>query len=81
VWASGSIVTGLAYPRLSRRLGRRRIFWAAAAAMSLGALLFVVGYHLGVTLLAATLLRLAGSALLTGTTATLADERGASGRS
>jgi predicted MFS family arabinose efflux permease len=76
LWAAGSIVTGLAYPRMSRRLGRWRIFWAAAAAMSLGALLFVVGYHLGVTLLAATLLGIAGSALLTGTTATLADEHG-----
>jgi predicted MFS family arabinose efflux permease len=77
LWGAGSIITGVAYPRLSQRVGRRRVFWGAAAAMSFSALLFAIGYHLGVTLLAATVLGLAGSALLTGTTAILADEHGA----
>ncbi len=76
LWAVGTIVTGLSYDRLTRRNGRHLVFWASAAGTVVGALLFVAGYAVGVTLLAAAVLGTAGSFLQTGTVAVLADAYG-----
>jgi predicted MFS family arabinose efflux permease len=76
VWAAGTIVTGLSYPPLARRFGRRRVFWCAAAVFATGAALLVAGYLLAATLLAAAVLGTAGTTVLTGTTGILSDEHG-----
>ncbi len=76
LWAAGTVVTGVSYPPLARRFGRRRVFWSAVAAFAAGTALFIAGYHLAVTLLAAAVLGTAGTTVLTGTTGMLADEHG-----
>lgn len=73
LWACGTIVTGFTYDRLARRLGRRALLWAAAVVSAAGALMFVGGYAVAVTLAAAAVLGLAGTLLQTGTVAVLAD--------
>ncbi len=76
LWAAGTVATGVSYPWLSRRFGRRRVFWSAAAAFAAGALLLVAGYQLAATLAAAAVLGAAGTSVLTATTGILADEHG-----
>ncbi|MGE5287245.1 MAG: MFS transporter [Micromonosporaceae bacterium] len=77
LWAVGTVVAGVSYPSLTRRLGRHRVFWSAAAVSAASALLFVVGYLLAVTLLAAAMFGAAGAFVETGTTGIMADEHGA----
>jgi MFS family permease len=73
LWAGGTVAAGLGFHRLTRRLGRHRLFWTSAAVTCAGALLFVFGHRLAVTLAAAAVLGTGGSFLLTGTSALLAD--------
>ncbi len=76
LWAAGTIATGLTYDRLTRRSGRGVVFWLSAVGTAVGALLFVAGYAVPVTLIAAAVLGTAGSFLQTGTVAVLADAHG-----
>lgn len=77
VWAAGTILTGLIFGFLARRLGRQRLFWFSAAGTAGGTLLFSVSHVLALTLLAATILGVAGSTLLAATTVVLSDRHGA----
>jgi fucose permease len=76
VWATGTILTGLIFGFLARRLGRHRLFWVSAAGTAGGTLLFSVSHILALTLLSATVLGVAGSALLSSTTVVLSDRHG-----
>jgi MFS family permease len=69
-------VTGLSFDLLARRLGRRRLFWLSAAGTIAGALLFVAGHTILLTLLAAALLGTLDTLLQTGTSAVLSDRHG-----
>lgn len=73
LWAAGTVAAGLGFHRLTRQLGRRRLFWISAALTCAGGLLFVAGHVVAVTLVAAAVLGTGGSFLLTGTSALLAD--------
>src|SRR4051794_41931800 len=42
-FAGGSLVAGVVSPRLERALGRRRLFWSAAALMTAGAVGLMAG--------------------------------------
>jgi MFS family permease len=56
LWSVGSVLAGLSLHRLARRLGRRRLFWLAAVTTAVGALLFIAGHAVEVTLPAALIL-------------------------
>ena len=56
LWSVGSVLAGLTLQPLAQRLGRQRLFWLAAATTGVGALLFIVGHAVAVTLLAALVL-------------------------
>ena len=74
--SAGSLLASVAYPPLASRLGRRPVFWAGAAFSAAAVLLFAAGYRLAITLLAAALFGTAGTLVLAGTTAIMADEHG-----
>lgn len=76
LWAAGTIVTGLLFDRISRRIGRHRTFWLSAAGTAGGALLFSVSHTVGLTLLSAALLGNLGTLLQTGTSVVLSDRHG-----
>jgi cellulose biosynthesis protein BcsQ/MFS family permease len=56
LWSVGSVLAGLSLHRLARRLGRRRLFWLAAVTTAVGALLFIAGHAVEVTLPAVLIL-------------------------
>jgi MFS family permease len=76
LWSVGSVATGLGFHRLARAHGRHRVFWMAVATTAVGALLFIVGHSVAVTLTAA--LVLGTGCTLVGATASvaLADRHG-----
>ncbi|MFJ2766884.1 MFS transporter [Streptomyces sp. NPDC087300] len=78
LFAAGGIVTNLLYARVSARLRGRRLFWAAAGALALGAALLAVGAWAGVayTLAASLALGVTGATLQTATAAALSDHHG-----
>ncbi len=76
LWAAGAIVSGLSFHLLTRRLGRRAVFWLAAVALGAGLLLFVAGHVLGVTLLAAAVGGIGGTLLGSASSTALADRHG-----
>ncbi len=76
LWAGGSLLTGLTFHRVSRRIGRQRLFWFSALATAAGTLLFVAGHVVAVTLLAAAVLGTGGSFFNAGGTVLLADHHG-----
>ncbi|GIH97527.1 sugar MFS transporter [Planobispora siamensis] len=49
--AVGAVLTGLALPWLTRRIGRRAVTWTGLAGMNVGVLLVIFGHALPVTLL------------------------------
>ncbi len=73
LWAIAAILTGLTFDQLTRRLGRRRIFWLAAATLVAGVILFLIGYVVAVTLLAAFVLGAGGTFLGSSSVTALAD--------
>jgi fucose permease len=77
--AAGALGIGLVGHRVVGRLGRRRSFWAAAAGISVGALVLASGRELAVTLPGAFVLGVAGSLQVVLVQSTLADRHGSFG--
>ena len=75
-FAAGSLVAGLVSPRLERAVGRRTLFWSAAAVMGAGAVGLTAGRVAPVTIGAVLVIGLGGGTLLTMIQATLADRHG-----
>ncbi|MFE0176162.1 MFS transporter [Streptomyces sp. NPDC059002] len=78
LFAGGGIITNLVYARVSARLGCRRLFWAAAGALAVGALLLALGAWAGVayTLAASLAMGVTGATLQTATATVLSDHHG-----
>ncbi len=76
VWAAGTILTGLVFGDLARRLGRWRLFWLAAVGTAAGTLLFSMSHVLALTLLAAAALGTSGTTLQSATSVVLSDRHG-----
>jgi MFS family permease len=76
LFAAGTIVVGLLFGFLARRFGRKRLFWLAAAGTACGTLLLAVSHVLLLTLLAASILGLAGTTLQNATSVVLSERHG-----
>jgi len=76
LWSVGSVLAGLTLQPLARRLGRQRLFWLAAATTGVGALLFIVGHAVEVTLLAALVLGTGSTLVGAVSSVVLADRHG-----
>ncbi|HEX3826490.1 MAG TPA: MFS transporter [Sporichthyaceae bacterium] len=72
----GTILAGLAYPRLCARFGRRRTGWLGVAGMCGGLVVLCTGRHLGATLVGALLAGGFGALLVAGSAAILSDNHG-----
>ncbi|GGS72974.1 hypothetical protein GCM10010156_34880 [Planobispora rosea] len=79
--AAGAILTGLALPWMTRRIGRRAVTWTGLAGMSAGMLLVAVGEALPVTLLGYGVASGMGSITLYAGMAVLSDHHGPAGPS
>ena len=79
LWSVGSVLAGLTLQSLARRLGRRRLFWLAAATTGVGALLFIAGHAVEVTLLAALVLGTGSTLVGAVSSVVLADRHGRHG--
>src|SRR5215218_2606224 len=75
-FAAGSLVAGMVSARLERALGRRALFWSAAAVMGLGAVGLTVGRVAPATVGATLVMGLGGGLLLATIQAALADHHG-----
>src|SRR5215212_8029890 len=71
-FAAGSLVAGLVSPRLEGAIGRRTLFWSAAAVMGAGAIGLTAGRVAPVTIGAVLVIGLGGGTLLTTIQAALA---------
>ncbi len=76
LWSVGSVLAGLTLQPLARRLGRQRLFWMAAATTGVGALLFIAGHAVLVTLLAALVLGTGSTLVGAVSSVVLADRHG-----
>ena len=76
IFSAGAVVTGLTFDRFTGRAGRHRVFWLSATATVVGALLFVVGHQVILTLLAAFVLGVGCTYLGAGCSVALADRHG-----
>jgi fucose permease len=72
-FAAGSMVAGLVSPALERAIGRRGLFWSAAAVMGAGAAGLTAGRVVGVTVGSVFVMGLGGGLLLVAVQAVLAD--------
>jgi fucose permease len=75
-FAAGSMVAGLISARLERALGRRALFWSAAALMGAGAIGLTAGRIAAVTVGSLLVMGVGGGLLLTTIQAALADHHG-----
>src|SRR5215217_9151762 len=75
-FAGGSMLAGLISARLERALGRRALFWSAAALMGTGAIGLTAGRTAAVTVGSVLVMGLAGGLLLATIQAALADHHG-----
>jgi MFS family permease len=75
-FAVGSLVAGMTSARLERRLGRRLLFWSAAAVMTAGALGLTTGRTAVVTIGSLLVMGVGGGMLLATIQAALADHHG-----
>jgi fucose permease len=75
-FAAGSLVAGVISPRLERALGRRTLFWSAAALMAAGAIGLTAGRTAAVTVGSVLVMGVGGGLLLTTIQAALADRHG-----
>ena len=75
-FAAGSLVAGLIAARLERGLGRRALFWSAAAVMGAGAIGLTAGNVAGVTVGSVLVMGFGGGLLLVTIQAALADHHG-----
>jgi MFS family permease len=76
LWSVGSVLAGLTLHPLADRLGRRRLFWLAATTTGVGALLFIGGHAVEVTLLAALVLGTGSTMVGAVSAVVLADRHG-----
>src|SRR3954453_12840384 len=76
-FAAGSLVAGVMSARLERALGRRTLFWSAAALMGAGAIGLTAGGIAGETVGSVLFMGGGGGLLLVTTQAALADHHGA----
>ena len=75
-FAAGSVVAGVVSARLERALGRRRLFWSAAALMGAGAIGLTAGRTAEVTVGSVLVMGAGGGLLLATIQAALADHHG-----
>jgi MFS family permease len=75
-FAAGSTVAGVISPRLERALGRRTLFWSAAALMGAGAIGLTAGRVAEVTVGSVLVMGVGGGLLLATIQAALADHHG-----
>ena len=75
-FAAGSIFAGVAAARVERTVGRRTLFWAAAAAMGAGAVGLTLGRIAPVTIASVLVMGVGGGLLLVTIQAALADHHG-----
>jgi fucose permease len=75
--ATGAILVGIFGERIICSVGRRTSFWAAAAGISVGAVVLASGRHLAITLVGALLFGFAGALSVALVQSTLADHHGA----
>ena len=75
-FAAGSMIAGVASARLERALGRRTLFWSAAAVMGAGAIGLTAGRVAEVTVGSVLVMGLGGGLLLVTIQAALADHHG-----
>lgn len=75
-FAAGSMIAGLLSPRLERAVGRRTLFWSAAALMGAGAVGLTAGRIAEVTVGSVLVMGVGGGLLLATIQATLADHHG-----
>ena len=75
-FAAGSLVAGVASARLERALGRRTLFWSAAAVMGAGAVGLTAGHVAAVTVGSVLVMGVGGGLLLVTIQAALADHHG-----
>jgi predicted MFS family arabinose efflux permease len=75
-FAAGALVAGVVSARLEAALGRRRLFWSAAALMGAGAIGLTAGRVAGVTVGSVLVMGLGGGVLLVTIQAALADHHG-----
>jgi fucose permease len=73
------VVGATIFPPLVRRFGRPRVMWTGVAGLAVGVLLFWAARPFAATMAAALFAALAGSLLVNGVVATLADHHGAAG--
>ncbi len=72
----GTILAGLAYPRLCARYGRRRTGWFGLTGMCVGLVVLCSGPHVALTLTGALLAGGFGTLLVAGSAAILSDNHG-----
>jgi len=75
-FATGSLAAGVIAARLERALGRRTLFWSAAALMGAGAIGLTAGRVAGATVGSVLVMGLGGGLLLVTIQAALADHHG-----
>src|SRR5829696_8284125 len=75
-FAAGSMVAGVISARLERALGRRRLFWSAAALMGAGVIGLTAGLIAAVTVGSVLVIGVGGGLLLVTIQAALADHHG-----
>ena len=75
-FAAGALVAGVASTRLERALGRRRLFWGAAALMGAGAIGLTAGRIAPLTVGSVLVMGVGGGLLLVTIQAALADHHG-----
>src|SRR4051794_25430342 len=75
-FAAGSMAAGLISARLERALGRRMVFWSAAAVMGVGAIGLTAGRIAEVTVGSVLVMGVGGGLLLVTIQAALADHHG-----
>jgi fucose permease len=75
-FAAGSVVAGVVSARRERALGRRRLFWSAAALMGAGAIGLTAGRIAAVTVGSLLVMGVGGGLLLATIQAALADHHG-----
>jgi fucose permease len=75
-FAGGSMVAGTISAPLERRLGRRALFWSAAAVLAVGAVGLTAGRVVGLTVGSTLVMGLGGGLLLATIQAALADHHG-----
>jgi predicted MFS family arabinose efflux permease len=75
-FAAGSLLAGLVSARLEQALGRRQVFWSAAALMGVGAVALTAGRSAPVTVSSLLVMGFGGGLLLVTIQAALADRHG-----